>query len=285
MSSRLWAMAILLTAFVQLSAQQSNAGQDKSSSVPKGTADTAKSIIDKHAGQLNKADKLKQTPAKILGPTFSDRQILRKSDGSVIEFPMSWREISASRAKIAGHRLTDKEAALLKALDTTLKVDFDKTPFQEVLKFLSEKTKQAIVVPEVTLEEAEVGYDSQVTLKLAKPVPMHSILRRILRERGLTYVVKDETIQVVTPERAREMMVVRVHQVMDLCGLPRRRETLYKAMILKGIIEKMIEPEIWDVNGGSATISYNNDLVTMTIRAPAELHLRMGTVAYGPAGK
>src|SRR5207244_8352565 len=43
-----------------------------------------------------------------------------------------------------------------------------------------------------------------------------NVLRKIFNELGLTYIIKDEMIQVVTASRAKDMMVVRRYYVGDL---------------------------------------------------------------------
>lgn len=290
MSSRLLALSALLIVSTQVAAQQTKIDPKKNSGAPGGVSDTAKRIIDRRSGQFRGVNKLKQTQAQRLDPTQSVLQTSAKPWFTIVEYSKAWKEITASRAKIAGHRLTAKEAAILKALDMPLKVDFAKTRFRDVLAYLSQKSGQVITVPEVTLEEAEIDYDSVVTLKLTKPMPMRSILRKVLRDHGLTYVTKDESIQVVTPERARQMMVVRVHEVMDLCGPPAPNASLVyltnrNATHLKRIIENMIEPELWAVHDGPASITYQYSTVSFTIRAPAELHLRLGVAGFGTSGR
>lgn len=288
MSSRPLALSILLIVSTSLAAQQSKTDPKKNGGPPGGLSDAAKSVIDKRAGQLSGANKLKQSQKT--DPIQSVLQTSAKPWFTIVDYSKAWKEITASRAKIAGHRLSAKETAILKALDMPLKVDFVKTRFRDVLAYLVEKSGQPITVPEVTFEEAEVDYDSVVTLKIVKPVAMRSILRKVLRDHGLTYVMKDETIQVVTPERARQMMVVRVHAVMDLCGPPPsddspRHQTNRNALHLMRIIQNMIEPELWDINDGAASITYHYSTVTLTVRAPAELHLRLGVAGFGTSGR
>lgn len=290
MSSRLLALSVLLMVSTQVGAQQSKADPKKNSGPTGGVSEAAKNVIDKRAGQLSGANKLKQTQAQRTDPTQSVLQTAAKPWFTIVDYSKAWKEITASRAKIAGHRLSAKETAMLKALDMPLKVDFAKTRFRDVLAYLAEKSGQPITVPEVTLEEAEVDYDSVVTLKIVKPVAMRSILRKVLRDHGLTYVMKDETIQVVTPERSRQMMVVRVHAVMDLCGPVPSNDSPFNAtnrnaLHLMRIIQNMIEPELWDINDGAASITYQYSTVTLTVRAPAELHLRLGVAGFGTSGR
>ena len=246
----------------------------------------AKSVIEERTRQLDAMSKLKQARGQASSPVQSGLQTSAKPSDVAIEFDKSWKELTEMRAKTVGNRLSAKEIALVKALDMPLKVDFNKMRFREVLNYLAEKTGQAVIVPEVSLEEAMVDYDSPVTLKVGTPVAMRSILLKVLRDHGLTYVVKDESIVVVTPERAREMMVTRVYPVMDLCGPPPNSDSPFhrtniNGLHLKRLIENMIAPEHWDVNGGAAVVHYSWINVSLSIRAPGELHLKLGAAGFG----
>ena len=97
--------------------------------------------------------------------------------------------------------MTEAEVKLMKALNSPLKdIDFDKTKFSDVLQYLQDKTGQSIIIPKAILEEVGVTYETGVTLK-ADGVTMRTILKKILGDLNLTYIVKDGTIQVTTPER------------------------------------------------------------------------------------
>jgi hypothetical protein len=282
MFSRSLAVSVLLIVSTDLSAQQFKIDPKKSPQ-PGGGPDTAKSIIDRRTGQQSEANKLKQSLVEKPIRSINGLQLAQPWQTSR-EYPKAWKQITESRAKLADSGMTKKEKAVLDALDTPLKVDFDKTRFRDVLAYLSDKTSQVITVPETTLEEAEIDYDSRVTLKITKPQAMRSILRKVLRDHGLTYVVKDELILVVTPERARKMMVLRTYPVGDVVAdLKDPNNKLLKkihAEHLIRIIQAMIEPAMWDVNGGAATLLYDHHSECFILRAPGEVHLSLGAAGF-----
>jgi hypothetical protein len=249
-----------------------------------GASGTAKSIIEERAGQIDALNKLKQARSQASGPVLSGLQTAAKQSNVVIDFDKSWKELTETRAKTAGNRLTAKEVALVKALQMQLKVDFNKTPFRDVLNYLAEKSGQAITISDATLDEAK--YDNPVTLKASTPLSVRSILRRILGERGLTYAVKDGLLVVVTPEQARGMLSTRVYPVTQRCGPPPPsdsplHQTNRNGLHLKRLIESMIDPDLWDADGGGAAVHYSWFNVSLTVRAPGELHLKLAAAGLG----
>ena len=176
-------------------------------------------------------------------------------------------------------KLTAKEKALLKMLNSTLSVDFKDTTLKEALELIQEKTNNAlpIFLDEGSLKEANIESDEPVTFKVRKAT-VRTILKKILADKGLTYVIKEATIQVVTPQKAREMMVVRTYPVGDLLGSnnpfldPFGFQQLAAINALINVIKTTIEPSIWE-QGGTITFFPPGSLI---IRAPAELHYQMG---------
>lgn len=204
-------------------------------------------------------------------------------EGSM-EFPKYWKTLTDNRKTLTGQKLTEKEVSLLRALNSTLSVDFDKRTFKEVLEYLQEKTGQAIFADEDSLKDVQVEYDTPVTLKVNK-VTLRTILRKILADNHLTYVLKEGGIQIVTPQKARDSMVIRAYPIDDLVGTGSPQ--LYGPFVAYQIrmqnvqtlinnIQNAVEPSIWENNGGPGRITYVEATNALIIRAPAELHYMLG---------
>src|SRR5207253_2401275 len=97
--------------------------------------------------------------------------------------------------------LTAKERVILRTLDSTISVAFSNSRFEDVSDYLQTLTGLRIVMDKTALEEAGVTYDSPVTLRV-NGVTVRSLLRKILGDLGLAYIVKDEAIQIVTAQQA-----------------------------------------------------------------------------------
>src|SRR5439155_22730521 len=122
-----------------------------------------------------------------------------------VTFPADWAERSKLRKETTGPQLTEAEKAVIKTLNSVMSVEYDKTIFRDVIDNLQERTKQTILLDRDSLRDANVEYDDPVTFKGNK-VAVRTILRKVLGDRGLTYIIKDGAIQVVTPQKARETM-------------------------------------------------------------------------------
>ena len=70
-----------------------------------------------------------------------------------MEFPAAWKQIVENRAKLAVVGLTKKEKELLKALDTPLIVNFNKTRFRDAIDFFADKSGYPIAIHADSLVE------------------------------------------------------------------------------------------------------------------------------------
>jgi hypothetical protein len=110
-----------------------------------------------------------------------------------------------------------------------------------------------------------------------KKVQVRTILKKILGDKGLGYIVKEGTIQVMTAQRARETMVVRSYNIGDLVAPDPRYGMFGRPMMLMNVQSLMRvvqnatgDPAMWQQGG--ATISFFEPTRTLIIRAPAEVH-------------
>ena len=211
-----------------------------------------------------------------------------------VDFPKDWKERSERRKKYRGVQLTTKEKAILQALAAPVSVNFQGSTFETAIDYLSTLSNQPIIVDKAALKDADIGYDAPVNFKL-KNVSMRTVLRKLLGEFGLAYVVKDQAILITTAQRAKEMMVVRAYPIGDLVtglggigGLnplqfgPVLGQALNQQQMgqnVNGIISMIqsgVEPDSWKVNGGGGTIVYDPLTMSLIVKQSAEVHAMMG---------
>jgi hypothetical protein len=203
-----------------------------------------------------------------------------------IEFdPVRFKEISESKFRRPA-QLTKKEQAIMKSLDKTISLGFKDVTFQEVIKFISNETGQNILIEKSALTEAGLDTSSTVSINL-RDVSARTALRKLLQDQQLTFVIKDETIQVVTLARAREMLVTRVYYLGDLVRLNGPfggavtwgpwMDMMQTKENVDRIIDmvKAIDPESWKDRGGNGTVIFNWPSMSMVVRQTAEFHARM----------
>ncbi|HLJ94322.1 MAG TPA: hypothetical protein VKU02_14140 [Gemmataceae bacterium] len=192
--------------------------------------------------------------------------LLPRSD---FELPKDWKARTQNRKGSNDIPLTPKERAVLRTLDAPISVSFKNSRFEDVIDYLQTVTGLPIAVHRTALEAVGVSYDTPVTLQI-KGVALRSVLRKILNELGLAYVVKDETLQVVTAEEARATLVVRVHYIGDLLFGGELARQIQAAQLIE-LITSTIEPQSWQGHGGSGKIFYDDLRRSLVIQQSAEV--------------
>jgi len=202
-----------------------------------------------------------------------------------IEFPKDFQERTKNRAAV---NTSAKEKAILKALNTTVTVDFKNSKFQDVIDTLSTLIGQPILLDQNALEEAKITYDTPINLKV-KGVTARTILRKILGEFSLAYMIKEETIQVTSALKARETMITRTYNISDIIdtgGLDTLRfgnpgisavQMVQNVNAIIDLIQTSVDPDSWKKNGGQGTIAFNPSTMALIIRNNAEVHSALGT--------
>jgi hypothetical protein len=198
-----------------------------------------------------------------------------------IEFPSraKWLEISKRKSRL--NPLTEKEKAILDALNKPITIDLKDAKFEEVIAYLEEKTGLTFLVDKNALEQAGVGYDTPITVK-ARGVSLRSIFRKVLGELNLAYVIKDELLQITSAERAKNMMTTRAYYMGDLVGvggfnfgpLGNALQVYNDVTQMIATIVQTVDPDSWEINGhgGAGTITFNPGTMTLIIKNTAEVH-------------
>jgi len=235
-------------------------------------------MIKNGKATLSQYDRLKQQREGGLVATTLD---VYKSNAQMTEQRITAAFVAAGKNR--GQKLTEKEKEVLKMLNSTLSVTWDKTPLQEAIEFVQDKTNLNILVDENSLKEANVEYSDPVTLK-GKKLPVRMILKKILADKGLTYIIKDAVLHVMTPEKARQYTVARAYPIGDLLPtmMPQMGQFANRVQMYQGVrqlidmIINSVEPASWQANGGWGTISFHEPSMSLVIRQTAEFHYQMG---------
>src|SRR5262249_8679414 len=175
---------------------------------------------------------------------------------------------SKRRLKSTQPPLTKEEKAILKALDTVLDVDLKDVTFQEFLDMLKDKTGLETFVSKQAMSDAGVEYDTRI--KVRGRAATRTLLRKVLADLGLTYVVKDATVQVTTVARAKEMLTTRSYYLGDLAAVVDLRWGPFASQALMAqnminlvnLITQSVEPSSWQINGGAGTLYFHPATMT-----------------------
>ncbi|MBC7854825.1 MAG: hypothetical protein IAF94_15440 [Pirellulaceae bacterium] len=168
---------------------------------------------------------------------------------------------------------TSAEQSILASLDTIGTFNYQQTPFNKLLDDISRRFSIPLVFATKKLEEAAIDMETPITLRI-KNVSLRSCLRHLLRELGLTYVIKDGFMQITTPEDACSQLYPVLYPVHDLIHACNRRELEDMDSFLQSV-----DRDSWDNVGGPgslARVSHGWSLVWQTPDVHQHLEERLG---------
>ncbi|MEL6107800.1 MAG: hypothetical protein AAFU85_17380 [Planctomycetota bacterium] len=137
------------------------------------------------------------------------------------------------------------EDRIVAALNRQTTVSFIETPLSDAARTISEMHNIPIIIDNRALEEIGLDAETPVTIDL-KGVSLRSLLRLMLRDNDLTYMVKDEVLQITTREAAEDNLILKMY---TLSGkLHNHGDQIVTA------ISRTVTPDTWDQLGGASTI-------------------------------
>jgi hypothetical protein len=248
----------------------------------RSVVDTAAARMRAVSGRVAESRELRSKSGDRLTGTMAQVDKSAVPASSEYELPDDWLEKSKRRSPL--NKLTEQERSILDSLRKLLKVDYTNETFQSVIDDLSRQLGQNILIDKQSLEEANVTYDTPITLRFNKPVTGRTALKRVLADVGLTYVIRKETIEVTTLARAREMMTTRTYYVGDLIGIvnpmyPAIANQFQMIQAIGTLINQIqgLDPESWEGRGGPGTIAFDPVRMALVIRQSAEVHYMLNS--------
>ena len=148
-----------------------------------------------------------------------DESAIPFDDNNPMQFPnvKTWEELTKRRAQETDKGpYTERELQIISKLDTPVRLDFRQTPISTVLEELANLTGVNIHLDPNGLAAAGVSSDTPITIALKDDVSLKSALNLILRSHDLTYVVKDEVLQITSTSMGRGQVYTKSYSVADL---------------------------------------------------------------------
>jgi hypothetical protein len=208
-----------------------------------------------------------------------------------VEFPKDWKEKTARRLKTID--LSEQEKKIIESLNKPVKVDWNNKPFDEALQEVSNSLDQKLFLDKKSVDDLGIDLRKPMSLQ-ANGVAARTVLRQILAAQGLTFVIKDQVIQVVDVEKARNMLVTRVYYLGDVVQgvgpfagsltwgpLVDFQQTMQNVDAIMKSITKSIDPLSWKENGGPASITFHFPSMSIIVRASSEVHAQIGSSMGG----
>lgn len=198
-----------------------------------------------------------------------------KSD---MEIAPGSKERWAKRDKMFAVQLDPEAEAILKALEMKVPANYSSGPFREVIQSLSNLIGKKLIVDDRAFSDE--GRDASKSIELPTGVSARTALRAVTRAQGMTFIIKESYIQIVTLEEARRSCVKRAYYIGDVLASPTgatlnplydAQQSQQMAATIVDTIRRSIDPSVWDGQGGIATVSYHAPSMNIIVSAPAEI--------------
>ena len=167
---------------------------------------------------------------------------------------------AAKKAELSRNEQANAETR--RKLDTLMDVDFNETPFNEVLQFIGTKVGPQFYVDGKSLTDASIATDTPITLRL-KQVPAEMALDLILQALQAGYTVRSGVVIVRTQTALAQDMETNVYHVSHEA-----------AQRLAEIIPITIATDTWNTVGGPGSMAVFYD--SLIISHTPEVHQRVG---------
>lgn len=167
----------------------------------------------------------------------------RNAKRDVVQKQNAVADIAAAEQRIR-HEL--KQLTSIKAIEL---------PLSDVVQEIAVQHNLPVVIDNRSLEEIGLSAGQPVNLYV-EGVSLRSALRLLLRNYNLTYVVKDELLQIMSIECAEKKLGVRVFRIPD--SIEANPDEFVK------LIKSSLESNIWDLSGGPCTAHAVGDLLVVS---------------------
>ncbi|HZY88190.1 MAG TPA: hypothetical protein VFE78_25365 [Gemmataceae bacterium] len=203
--------------------------------------------------------------AQVFSPVYSGASE-DAEDGAAEELPAPKEE--------AEEKATDKEREIEHKLNTPVSMNFVDQTLKTVLDDIHSWNNINIYVDEPALVQEGISLDHPITIRLEQ-VSLKSALNLILHNLHLTYVIKDEVLQITTMPYARGKLMTATYKVADLVRPGKwkgKAEKKNDVDTLIRLITSTIEPRSWDVQGGRGIVDYHTPSRSLVVNQTADIH-------------
>lgn len=181
---------------------------------------TAALAISRRQSNLDEYNKIKEDRSEMWRKAANDaeRENGHEAIGPGIAFDKERWEEAKKRQPFGPQRIGktgSKERTIESKLLSPVNLNFENTPLKQVIDDLRDFHGINIVPDLPALQSQGTHLDSPISIKLDQ-VSLKSALNLILHQVKLTYVIKDEVLQITTEENAKGKLVTMTYQVADL---------------------------------------------------------------------
>ena len=167
-------------------------------------------------------------------------------------------------------------AAIRLVLEQPFTAEFKDQSLKEVVEFVSETMGIPIVIDVHALEDFGIDTATPISVKFTE-TRLRFALVRMLSERELTYIIRDEVLFITTHEKAEESLLIGLYPVRDLVEIgndswiePLGARCDFES--LTNVIQSTIAPDTWGTVGGPSSIGALLPVPTIVIAQTQDAH-------------
>ena len=217
---------------------------------------------DPFSGDPAQTDPFAQPPAQ---PNQPRRATTRPKQQPIISQAKKVLQQGRKPVLAARSKQHTAEQRINAALDDQTTQTFIETPLVEAIQVISRSHNIPIVIDRRALEEIGLSSDVGVSIDL-RNVTLRSYLRLMLRDLDLTYLVKDEVMQITTAEAAEQNLVIEIYEMPG--RLATRTDQVAK------VIPQMVVPDAWDITGGPSTLAAFDHLLVVSATSDVQQRVK-----------
>jgi hypothetical protein len=150
---------------------------------------------------------------------------------------------------------------ILTALEKPCVMEFVETPLKDAVQYLQDQLQIPIVLNTKTLNDAGINPDTPVTTSF-RSGRAAAQLEMMLEQLDLTYVLRDEVVQITTPDDAESQLHTRLFNVRSLSGIGLSVERLCS------LVPSVCKRSTWDRNGGPGSAVQFRGLLVVSQTQP-----------------
>jgi len=138
-----------------------------------------------------------------------------------MEFPpfTEWQQITERSRRLLerrGGQRTEQDIQIEQKLRTPVSLDFQDEPLSSVLGYLAQLADVNLYLDPHGLAQEAITSDTPVTIHLRQEIMLKSALNLILEPLRLSYVIKDEVLQITSEQRREGEVITVTYPVADL---------------------------------------------------------------------
>ena len=156
---------------------------------------------------------------------------------------------TTSASDFRGRLLTAEADNIDRALRLPATVDFYETTFDDVLAYVAQEHEIAILLHE-SARDFGLDESSLTTIRLGQ-MPLISVLENILEPYDCTVTLHQDVLKIVARDVATAMPEKRIY---NLDGLVARLESTGASDLVQ-LITETVDPDSWEINGGTARLA------------------------------